>query len=202
MANKDHTLDNPIITASLNEFLQNGYEKTSLRKIAANANVTVGAIYTRYSTKDQLFCSLVEPLLHKIEEVFRSLKIEFSKEQNHSYTDSFAQLLKKENDVILRLLFENYDQSVLLLCKSNGSSLENFFDLVIERKIKETIHFFQYSNIKHPDNTILKILITGQFHMYDQIIRGGYSLEDSKRIMNTAMQYHLGGWISLFNMYS
>ena len=62
MALKNHALDDGILQAEKAEFLEKGYETASLRKIAAQAGVTIGAIYTRYSTKDQLFCALVQPL--------------------------------------------------------------------------------------------------------------------------------------------
>ena len=66
MAVKNHALDEKILTAAREEFLSCGFEKASLRKIAASAEVTVGAIYTRWPTKDQLFYALVEPLVDRI----------------------------------------------------------------------------------------------------------------------------------------
>ena len=74
MALKNHALDDGILQAAKAEFLEKGYEAASLRKIAAQAGVTIGAIYTRYPTKDQLFCALVQPLLDQIGEAFSSLK--------------------------------------------------------------------------------------------------------------------------------
>lgn len=198
MANKDHTLDTPIITAAFHEFINNGYEKTSLRKIAAKANVTIGAIYTRYPTKNDLFYSLVEPLILNIEDIFQSLKEDYFK-QPFEYSPQFlVEMLKKESDMILQLLFQHYDCAVLLLCKSSGSHLENFFDMIVERKIEETLTFFSKTNIKHPDDTVLRILIRGQFDMYSQIINEGYTLEDAKIILKEIMKYHIGGWLTLF----
>ena len=59
MANRDHSLDDRIICAARAEFLSCGFRKASLRKIADNAGVTTGAIYTRYRNKDTLFSSLM-----------------------------------------------------------------------------------------------------------------------------------------------
>ena len=55
MALRDHTLDDKIITAARQEFSAKGYSSASLRKIAEKAGVTVGAIQTRYKSKDELF---------------------------------------------------------------------------------------------------------------------------------------------------
>ena len=54
MALRDHTLDDKIITAARQEFSAKGYSSASLRKIAEKAGVTVGAIQTRYKSKDEL----------------------------------------------------------------------------------------------------------------------------------------------------
>ena len=67
MANKNHELDHPIIEAAKQEFLQNGFQSTSIHQIAKRAKVTTGAIYTRYQGKDELFCSLIEGFLQALE---------------------------------------------------------------------------------------------------------------------------------------
>ena len=49
----------------------------------------------------------------------------------------------------------------------------------------------------HPSEDLLRLLVSGQFHMYVQIIRGGYDLEQAKKLMEAAMAYHTGGWMAL-----
>ena len=199
MANKGHSLDTPIITAALQEFLNKGFEKASLRTIAANANVTVGAIYTRYKTKDILFCSLVQPLLQKIEETFSSLKAEYAADDPVGNPQEFIASMQNESNMILHLLFDDYQQALLLLCRSTGSSLEHFFDIIVERKIEESIKFFENAGIESMDVDVLKLLISSQFHTYYQIIENGYDLETARKILNAVMIYHTGGWVTLFD---
>lgn len=71
MALRDHSLDDRITAAAMEEFSSKGYAGASLRKIAEKAGVTVGAIQTRYPSKDELFASLVKPFLDDIEATFR-----------------------------------------------------------------------------------------------------------------------------------
>lgn len=61
MALRDYSLDDKIITSAFAEFSAKGYMGASLRKIAEKAGVTVGAIQTRYKSKDALFLSLLKP---------------------------------------------------------------------------------------------------------------------------------------------
>ena len=199
MANKNHALDQQIIDAALKEFLDNGYEKASLRKIASAAGVTIGAIHTRYQTKDILFCSLVEPLIVKIKETFTAIRFEYSKEIPDYHPENMASNMQKESDAILHLLFDDYERSKLLLCKSAGSSLENFSDIIVQHKIEETLNFFESAGIDTIDPAILKLFINAQFHMYFQIINEGCGLEDARKMMNAAIIYHTGGWLAFLD---
>ena len=52
MALRDHSLDSKITAAALEEFSDKGYMGASLRKIAERSGATVGAIQTRYKSKD------------------------------------------------------------------------------------------------------------------------------------------------------
>ena len=197
MALKNHALDDGILQAAKAEFLEKGYEAASLRKIAAQAGVTIGAIYTRYPTKDQLFCALVQPLLDQIGEAFSSLKGSYYEEQQDLQPELMAKSMALESQTILHLLFDDYDRAVLLLCRSTGSSLASFFDRIVERKIQETLVFFQGAGVAHPSEDLLRLLVNSQFHMYVQIIRGGYDLAQAKKLMEAAMVYHTGGWMAL-----
>ena len=74
MAVKDHSLDEKIIKAAWNEFMAYGFQKASLHKIANNAGITTGALYTRYKNKDALFCSLVEDAMASMTEKAKPMK--------------------------------------------------------------------------------------------------------------------------------
>ena len=77
MALKDHSLDDKITAAAMKEFSAKGYNGASLRKIAEGAGVTVGAIQTRYKSKDELFAGLLKPLLDDIGTTFQSVKADY-----------------------------------------------------------------------------------------------------------------------------
>ena len=195
MANKNHALDEEILRAAMGEFLEKGVEAASMRKIAARAGVTVGAIYTRFPTKDALFCGLVQPLIDRIGAAFTSLRSTYY--ANTGGVEALAGSMQEESRTILHLLFDDYDRATLLLCRSTGSSLQHFLDGVVEEKIRETEMFFR--SMPHPDERVLRLLISSQFHMYFQIFRDGYDLEQAKSMLEAAMAYCTGGWISLLN---
>ena len=197
MALRNHALDEAILDAARDEFLLHGFEAASLRKIAASAGVTIGAIHTRYPTKNQLFGALVQPLIDRIGKAFELLRSSYA-----GVTDPAGLLrsMELESDTILELLFDCYDQAVLLLCRSRGSSLEPFWDELIRRKTDETISFFRAAGLPHPDEQVLRMMVEGQFHSYFQIIREGYDLPTAKTLMTAAVRYHTAGWMAILQM--
>ena len=53
-----------IITAATSEFHQNGYEATSMDRIAKTANVSKLTVYNHFPSKQKLFDAILDELLH------------------------------------------------------------------------------------------------------------------------------------------
>lgn len=199
MANRDHSLDSKIASAAYAEFLEKGYQHASLRQIAEKAGATVGAIQIRYKTKDTLFCSLLQPFLSEIEKTFQSTKTTYWHYPTQERLSYMEQSMQTESEAILNLIFDHYNDAILLLCKSEGSSLAGCFDQIVARKVAESEAFFRESGARQIDANLLRLLIASQFHSYYQIVKEGYEKDTAKSYMNTLMRYHLGGWTALLN---
>lgn len=72
MALRDHSLDDTITAAAREEFPEKGYMGASPGKIAEKAGATVGAIQTRYKSKDELFACLLKAFLDAMEVLFQN----------------------------------------------------------------------------------------------------------------------------------
>lgn len=199
MALRNHSLDTKIADSAFNEFLKKGYREASLRKIAEGAKVTVGAIQIRYKSKDELFVSLLKPLLDDIKIVFENTKADYFSESDTSILEKLKVSMKKESEAIIKLIFSHYEEAILLLCKSYGSSLEHYFDIVVENKIKESIKFFKSTNQIQLDEKLLGFLIHSQFDSYRHIVNENLNRETAMKYMGSLMKYHLGGWAAIFN---
>lgn len=62
MAKPDVSIEPQILDSAKVEFLKRGYSKASLKEICQNAGVTTGALYKRYSGKEELYCALVSAI--------------------------------------------------------------------------------------------------------------------------------------------
>ena len=199
MARRNPALDERIIAAARAEFLEKGYQGASLRPIAERAGATVGAIQIRYRTKDALLRALLAPFLAEIEGVFQAAKAEYWQYPPSERLAFIEKSMKMESEAILSLIFDHYDDAVLLLCKSEGSSLADCFDQIVARKVAESEAFFSVLDAEPFDGELLRLLIGAQFYSYRQSVRSGCGRDVAKRTMRSLMRYHMGGWTALLN---
>ena len=199
MALRDHSLDDKITAAAREEFLEKGYIGASLRKIAEKVGATVGAIQTRYKSKDELFVCLLKPFLDDIEAMFQSTKTDYYSYSDGNFRDSLKASMRHESAAILHLIFDHYDEASMLLYRSAGSSLENYFDRVVQSKIEESILFFRGMGFINIDEKLLALLISVQFDSYRRIVTECSDRETAEKYMNTLMTYHYGGWTAFFD---
>lgn len=199
MALRDHSLDDKIITAAMEEFSEKGYMGASLRKIAERSGVTVGAIQTRYRSKDELFASLLKPFLEDIEKAFGNIKADYYSETEDNILAQLQSSMRYESQAILHLIFDHYSEAVLLLYRSSGSSLENYFDMLVENKIRESVLFFKTAGYDDIDEKLLGLLISLQFDSYRRIVSECPDRQCAEKYMQYLMTYHLGGWEKLFD---
>lgn len=67
-----------ILTAAKKVFLEKGYGNTTIEKIAAEARVSKGAIYLYFSSRDDLYMSLLIPMMEDLGRLFQELEDKIS----------------------------------------------------------------------------------------------------------------------------
>ena len=199
MALRDHSLDEKITAAAHAEFLEKGYAGASLRKIAENAGVTVGAIQTRYRSKDELFQGLLQPFLDDIAATFQSVRADYYSGASGDLPSQLKASMQHESAAILHLIFAHYEEAVLLLYRSAGSALEPYYDALVKSKITESAAFFRAAGYTGMDETLLALLISAQFDSYRRIVAECPDRQTAERYMSELMTYHYGGWVALFD---
>lgn len=194
MALREHALDDKIIAAAREEFSEKGYSGASLRKIAEKAGATVGAIQTRYKSKNDLFGCLLKSFLSEIEELFQNTRSEYYSNASADLLNELKISMQHESAAILRLIFDHYEEAVLLLCRSAGSSFEHYFDGLVQCKIKESALFFRAKGVDDIDEKLLGLLISAQFDSYRRIVAECHDRKTAEMYMGSLMIYHFGGW--------
>lgn len=198
MALKDHSLDDKIIKAAFDEFLEFGFRKASIRKIADRAGVTPGAVYTRYSSKDDLFCSLVDNFLSAVRARSESIGKMYYEIQESKDVNALLEAIRQEEKIYLDILFQYYDECILFFCRSEGSSIYTIVQKMMEHKAAVTITFLKEMAQSDIDLDGVGMIMGEQFHYYRQILEKGYSKEKAISCMKTVETFLEAGWKNLF----
>ena len=198
MAVKDHSLDGKIISAARAEFLEHGYRKASLHKIADRAGLTTGALYTRYKNKDDLFLSLVSELMRTVGAQMEPMRKEYEQAQKAGTPQAMLEAIRREERLYLNLLFDHYEDCVLFFCRSGGSSIEKLVNDMMEMKSCQTVEFIRSMAKKPFEPAWISMLMEGQFHFYRQVLERGYTREKAFCCLEEMTVFMEAGWKAFF----
>lgn len=197
MAVKNHSLDDKIIAAATTEFLEFGFQGASLRRIAQRANLSTGALYTRYESKDALFCSIVNDILSEISHEFEPVRQSYMDAQKSNRVEAVLEAIRQEEKVYQKILLNYYDQCVLFFCQSDGSSLQAKLEQLMVYKAKETVAFLEHISKKEVNADGIEMLLSEQFYCYRAILQKKLSRERTMACLKMVENFHEAGWKDL-----
>lgn len=143
MAKPDHSIDPRILDSAKSEFLALGFEKASLQHICSRAEVTTGALYKRYRSKEDLFCAVVADTVSDL----KGILAEKTSADLRSMTDeALIRAWDMDIDYMMwwfRFLYDRHDGFVLLLKCAEGTSYSNFQHDWVETMTAATYEYYQ-----------------------------------------------------------
>ena len=143
MAKPDHSLDPLILASARWEFLEKGFEKASLKHICENANVTTGALYKRYSGKEELFAAVVADTVADLNQIIAQKSVtDFSQVSDEALVKAWDM----DEDYMMwwfRYLDERHDGFVLLVSCAENTRYANFQHDWVEKMSQATYGYYQ-----------------------------------------------------------
>ena len=126
MSAPDRSIDPRLLSAAKEEFLKKGFEKASLTDICKAAGVTTGALYKRFSGKEDLFSALVSDTVQDMEEYVSGIgRTDLTSFTDQEVYDSFS-MMPETNRRWLRFLYDHREGFTLLIRCAAGTRYENF----------------------------------------------------------------------------
>jgi AcrR family transcriptional regulator len=185
------------------EFLRNGYAGASLRKIAAAAGLTTGALYRHYTDKESLYKALVEPVYH---EIIGSLRKETDRYEGLLDTGGLDALWEGSSlsvETLFRYVYEHLDAARLLISASKQTVYGDFRERLIRTDVDLTARYFQAArrrgyNIQKLSKGELDIIVRGQYSGFFEIILQYDKLKAAMKYVKTYSVFCNGGWKKLF----
>lgn len=187
-----------ILKAARAEFSECGFEKASIRGIAARAGVTSAALYRHCKDKEDLFCQLVEPSV----KAFRSwrknhISLKYMQiEQNIPVCE-----LMKNNDIdmVRDVIYPHREDFRLILTKSKGMRYENFLHDVVNEDQKEMLRVLEFLKsrgknvVEFSEKEMHTILSAAYTAMLEPVVHE-YSMEETEHCLLVVEKFFMPGW--------
>ena len=120
-----------ILKSAMDIFLETGYQEASMRKIAARAGITAGAIYKHFSGKEEMFGEFFHACGKKLMRITESMiGVDFSA---LSDAELVQVLYSKISMQTLHLLQDDMQLLHMLLKNDSGTYLAHFRSIYIDR---------------------------------------------------------------------
>ncbi|MBQ8054085.1 MAG: TetR/AcrR family transcriptional regulator [Lachnospiraceae bacterium] len=178
-----------LLQSGKEQFLEQGFEKASLRTICKNAGLTTGAFYTHFSGKEELFEALVEPMLSGFGVMYR----EVIAQELSDLTTGVENELRS-----ITYAVAHKDEFRLLFNCSRGTKYEGFKEHLIRDIFYPSYQevFDRYAG-KPVDPALVRIILRMKFEEYMELIYGGYTMEEVKRLITQLTIFSEAGFHAL-----
>lgn len=165
---KDRAVREKLLLAARGEFLSLGYQKASLRNIANQANVTTGAIYFFFGSKEGLFHAVVD-------ETANLLRQMLIRGAENEYTGKSS---GEENDrAFILALHQHPEEALILLEKTEGSPMAGFRAEMTGLLCDGFMRFFLRAGGKEADAALVQLLVEQRVQAILSLIAHRFDLE-------------------------
>ena len=202
MRKKDELAVDIILECAKEEFMEKGFEGASMRAIAERAGYTTGMLYGRFADKSQLFRELVSAAADRlfgyfsgVEDAFAAFPADRQYREMHSYVG-------EKVDVMMDIIYDNFDAFKLIVCKSAGSGYEYYIDQMIEIETKNTMRFIRALNeagipINEVRADLSHMLSSAMFNGIFEIVIHDMPKEQAMRYVDQLRDFYTAGWLKL-----
>ena len=189
-----------IMAAAKAEFMEKGFDKSSMRSIAERCGMTAAGIYRHCVDKEDLFDQIVAPAVDRINAWLDAHVARYAeavqKEKHIQWRDS-------EIDMMREIIYPNMEEYHLLLAKSQGSKYENFLHDLTEGQQAQLLQYLpmlkaQGYAVKDIDSKELHLLLSAYTTALFEPVIHNYSLEEALHCLKAVEAFFVPGWKQLF----
>ena len=203
---KDKTqMHEKIIKAATEEFLEYGFENASMRRIAAEVGLTVGALYRHFSSKEEMFAALVEPTLEELMDSYRNFyergyEVMKCRDLKKLWNDS-----ESETKWLMNFIYDHFDEFKLLVCRSQGTKFESFVHDMTLMEERSTLDYFE--RMKQYGMTVNKVseqefhmLVTANVSALFEAVIHDFDKDEAMHYADTLNEFFSAGWMKILGV--
>lgn len=195
---------NKILPAAMEVFLEKGYEKATMREIAAKAGITAAGLYRHFPDKEAMFSALVEPVMKKLEKWYQ-----YNKKLDYEYLENndMDGMWQEETDLkmMIDLVYENFQEFKLILCCSEGTRYVNFLHDFTMVEQEETMAYMDAARergvpVRNVNSEGLHLLMSAYVNAMFEVVIHDYSREQASHYLKTLRDFFSPGWRNLLGL--
>lgn len=188
--------------AAMTEFLDKGFLGASLRQIVKNAGVTTGAFYGYFSSKEELFASIVEPHAAALMDRFMEAQTSFAKLPEEEQPSHMGEASGDCVDWMVGYICEHREPVKLLLTCAEGTGYETFVHRMVEVEVEYTLKYMDVlrrlgKEIPEMNRSLCHIIASGMFNGLFEIVIHDMPLEQARRDVAQFRTFYTAGWTKL-----
>ena len=175
------------------EFLEQGYAKASLRRISSAAQVTTGAIYFFFDSKEGLFRAILEETATEWKKCLRE----------YAASEISGMKTSADNDRdMISFLFRRREEVLILFEKASGTVYENYRDELVAILESSFLESYRRHGGSQEDADIIKVIVRMRIHGYLELLHGDYTPEQALRYTGLLAIYSDCGFAAMMKQYN
>ena len=136
--------------------------------------------------------------VQKEQEDFEKLPDE--EKANHMGVESRTSL-----NEIVDYIYEHFDEFKLIICKSEGTSYENFIHNMVEIEVEETYQFIdalrsQGKDVPNIEKAVCHMIVSGMFSGIFELIEHDMKKENAKKYVSEFQDFYIAGWSKILGL--
>ncbi len=193
--NKEIETQEAILCAACKEFLQKGFHNATLRHIAAEAEVTTGAIYFFFQNKEDLFIHILRPLFDDIQRVLEERFVEYQNQAKQRRFSTQAQDFEEAMD-ILQIMLHHKEAMQIILDNRDQPYVVEKMDQLVELVEAHSRDFIEISGIDI-ESSVLHWIAHLQVERFTYIFEHCKDFTNAQRELKAMVQFIRGGFFAL-----
>ena len=188
-----------ILSAARDEFLEQGFEKASMRRIGERCGMTAAGIYRHCRDKEDLFEQLVSPA---VERLYGWLEGHVGRYMEAVEGDGAVLWKDTEIDLMREVVYPDMVTYRLLLTRAQGTKHADFLHDLAKYNQTEMERYLPLLrakgfNVRDISARELHLLLSAYTAALFEPVVHGYPLDEALRYLETVEAFFLPGWKQL-----
>ena len=187
------------------EFLEMGFQDASLRVIAAKADTSTGAIYTRFQDNDGLFHALVDDTISQLIKWFENGQQAFANQSSEAQKEDVFTYKPDLWEELVDYIYAHWDVFRLLVRCSDNVCYDEMLNRIIEIEVRYTYRFLESTDNRALSNgnltpMLAHMLANSYYSGLSEIVRHEMSKDDAMAYVCQLRRFFVCGWADLLGI--